>query len=77
MNDQDRACLDGILQLSHALRTVHEYRRSLQDLWSRTTASHEKLLLALQDWCNQAEASGIKALQEFAAYLRSYTLQHA
>jgi len=26
----------------------------------------------LQDWCNRAEASGIKALQDFSLRLRTY-----
>jgi stearoyl-CoA desaturase (delta-9 desaturase) len=32
-------------------------------------------LQSLQEWCRQAEATGIKALQEFAHFLRGYTLQ--
>jgi stearoyl-CoA desaturase (delta-9 desaturase) len=30
---------------------------------------------SLQEWCRQAEATGIAALQEFARRLRRYTLQ--
>jgi stearoyl-CoA desaturase (delta-9 desaturase) len=30
------------------------------------------LLHQLQDWCVRAEASGIKALQDFSLRLRSY-----
>jgi len=77
LNERDRDRLQGVLQLSQALRTVYEFRSQLQALWGLTTASHEKLLLALQDWCTQAEASGIQALQEFARSLRSYSLQPA
>ena len=36
--------------------------------------SQERLLQALEDWCKQAEASGIRALQEFARTLPSYSL---
>jgi len=75
MNERDRDRLQDALQFSQTLRTVYEYRQQLNDLWSRTTASHEKLLAGLQEWCNQAEASGIQALQEFARSLRSYSLQ--
>lgn len=75
MNERDRLRLHDVLQLSQSLQTVYEYRQQLNELWSRTTASHEKLLAGLQDWCNQAEASGIKALQDFARSLRSYSLQ--
>jgi stearoyl-CoA desaturase (delta-9 desaturase) len=75
MNARDKARLQGVLQNSQALRTVYEYRGRLQAVWGRTTANHEKLLLSLQDWCNQAENSGIKYLQDFAKSLRSYSLR--
>lgn len=77
MNDRDRDRLQVALQLSQTLRTVYEYRQQLNALWSRTTASHEKLLSGLQEWCNQAESSGIQSLQEFARSLRSYSMQSA
>ncbi|HXH03873.1 MAG TPA: fatty acid desaturase [Candidatus Competibacteraceae bacterium] len=70
-----RVRLHGVLDLSHSLRTVYEYRIRLQALWERTTASHDKLLAGLQEWCAQAEASGIQALREFARSLRGYSVQ--
>ncbi len=75
MNAQDKARLQGVLQFSQALRTVYEYRTQLQQLWTRTTASHEKLLSGLQEWCNRAENSGNQYLRDFAQSLRSYSLQ--
>jgi stearoyl-CoA desaturase (delta-9 desaturase) len=39
--------------------------------------SNESLLQHLKDWIAQAEASGIKVLQDFAATLRGYSLQPA
>lgn len=72
---QDRHRLQDVLSISQRLRIVYEYRRSLQDIWNRTTTGHEKLLVALQEWCARAEVSGIKCLQEFASYLRSYSLR--
>jgi stearoyl-CoA desaturase (delta-9 desaturase) len=77
LNAQDRARLQGVLQLSQALRTVYEYRAQLQELWGRRSASHEKLLAGLQEWCMRAESSGIGYLQDFARSLRSYSLQPA
>ncbi len=74
LDDQERDRLQNALSASQQLRTVYEYRLKLQAIWGRTTASHEKLLAALQDWCAQAEASGIEALRDFAHTLRSYTL---
>jgi stearoyl-CoA desaturase (delta-9 desaturase) len=54
---------------------VIDYRRRLQEVWERTTASQDALLQSLQEWCRQAEASGIRSLAEFAHTLRRYTLQ--
>ncbi len=75
LDQQERDRLQTALSISQTLRTVYDYRLSLQAIWNRTTASHEKLLASLQDWCAQAEASGIQYLKDFAQSLRSYSLQ--
>jgi stearoyl-CoA desaturase (delta-9 desaturase) len=49
-----------------------ELRAELAALWERSHATREQLLVQLQNWCERAEASGVKALQEFAARLRCY-----
>jgi stearoyl-CoA desaturase (delta-9 desaturase) len=70
-----RERLAQLLQHSQTLAVVVDYRKRLQDLWDRTAASQEAMLQSLQEWCRQAEASGIRALAEFARSLRHYTLQ--
>ncbi len=70
-----RKYLQELLQNSEALQTVYEFRRKLQELWNETYASHERLIQAIIQWCKEAEATGIKVLQEFAQSLRSYALQ--
>lgn len=75
LGEHERDQLCKALNISQTLRTVYEFRLGLQNIWSRTTASHEKLLVALQEWCALAEASGIQALQDFARDLRSYSLR--
>ncbi len=77
LNEGDRGKLQDLLSLSERLQTVYEHRRRLQGLWQLTNASHDKLLAALQDWCTQAEASGIRALQDFSRSLRGYSLAPA
>ncbi len=67
-----KAQLPQILGTSAALRTFYELRAELSTLWERSTATREQLLQQLQDWCTRAEASGIKALQEFSLRLRCY-----
>jgi stearoyl-CoA desaturase (delta-9 desaturase) len=55
-----------------ALRTVLEYRQQLISLWEQAHVSNDRLVAQLREWCAQAEASGIRSLQEFAASLREY-----
>jgi stearoyl-CoA desaturase (delta-9 desaturase) len=69
--------LREILSDNAALETVHEFREKLQALWSGANVSNEKLLSQLKEWCAEAEASGIKVLEEFAARLRSYQMAPA
>ncbi len=57
---------------SKVLQTMHEMRVELSAIWERSHFSADQLLQQLQDWCVRAEASGIKALQEFSLRLRSY-----
>jgi stearoyl-CoA desaturase (delta-9 desaturase) len=77
LGPQDRDRLQNVLKDSQALRTVYEFRARLQEIWGRTTVNHEKLLAALQQWCAEAESSGIQCLRDFAHSLRSYSLRIA
>jgi stearoyl-CoA desaturase (delta-9 desaturase) len=77
LNEDARAKLQAVLSQSAQLQTVYQYKQRLQQIWQRSAETHENLLHALQDWCKQAEATGIKALQEFARKLRAYSLQPA
>jgi stearoyl-CoA desaturase (Delta-9 desaturase) len=69
--------LKEVLANNQALQTVHEFRERLRVLWSGSNMSNESLLQHLKDWIVQAEASGIKVLQDFAASLRGYAMQPA
>jgi stearoyl-CoA desaturase (Delta-9 desaturase) len=57
---------------SKALKTMHEMRVELGEIWERSHASREQLLQQLQDWCTRAEFSEINALRDFSLRLRSY-----
>ncbi len=77
MDERARAKRDTALRVNDRLHTVYEYRRQLQELFTSRTLSQEGLVQSLQEWCASAEASGIHALQEFAAHLRGYRLKAA
>ena len=75
MDDAGRQRLQDALGASETLRVVHEYGNQLQAIWNSAGMSQERLLQALQEWCNKAEATGIQRLQEFAEALRGYSLK--
>jgi stearoyl-CoA desaturase (delta-9 desaturase) len=77
LDEGARARLREVLAANHALKTVHEYRERLQVLWSGANMSNERLLAHLRDWIAQAEASGVKVLQDFAGELRGYAMRPA
>jgi stearoyl-CoA desaturase (delta-9 desaturase) len=77
LDARSRGMLEGVLARFADLRTVYQYRERLQAVWNRSAASHEMLLQALQDWCQQAEATGVKALEDFAQRLKGYSMNPA
>jgi stearoyl-CoA desaturase (delta-9 desaturase) len=68
----DQIKLAAALGKSRALQTVYSMRRELMALWERSAASKEHLVRGLQDWCQRADASGVRHLVEFSRRLRSY-----
>ncbi|HSX20455.1 MAG TPA: fatty acid desaturase [Gammaproteobacteria bacterium] len=77
VDDAERKRLESFLAETKQLKVAYQFRKQLQDIWARTTASQKELIDALQDWCKQAEETGINCLQDFVRYLRSYTIQAA
>jgi stearoyl-CoA desaturase (delta-9 desaturase) len=74
LDEQDHRVLNEALEQSQRLHTVYQFKQQLKALWSRSSLNQAKRLQWLQEWCAEAERTGIDALQEFADYLRGYTL---
>jgi len=72
LDEGSRARLAELMDGNTTLRTVLEYRQQLIGLWEQAHVSNERLVAQLREWCAQAEASGIRSLQDFAASLRGY-----
>jgi stearoyl-CoA desaturase (Delta-9 desaturase) len=72
LDEAERRRLAETLPKSRALATVYAMRHELAALWGRSMASRDELVAQLQDWCQRAEASGIRSLAEFSMRLRSY-----
>ena len=74
LDERAKQRLEQVLAQSQTLETVYQFREQLRDLWERTAPNQEALLKSLQDWCQQAEDTGIQALETFARNLRGYSL---
>jgi len=59
------------------IHTLVEYRRRLAAVLEARTSNASEALHNLQAWCREAEASGIRALQEYSQRLKGYSLQPA
>ena len=70
--EEARRVLHDQLERYEVLRRVVEYRDGLQHLWNEASANQAKAVAQLKEWCEQAEASGIRALREFSLGLPAY-----
>jgi stearoyl-CoA desaturase (delta-9 desaturase) len=77
LDENAKLRLSELLEDNAALQTVHEFRERLSELWGGANVSNERLLAQLKEWCAEAEASGIKVLEDFAQRLRWYQLAPA
>jgi len=77
LDEAAREKLHTVLDDNDHLRRVYELREKLVKIWEQANVSNEHLLAQLKAWCAEAEASGIRSLEEFAARLRGYALQPA
>jgi stearoyl-CoA desaturase (delta-9 desaturase) len=56
------------------IKTLVEYRAQLAEVLENRSHDASERLKRLQAWCAQAEASGVRALQEYSARLKGYAL---
>ncbi|HEX7037413.1 MAG TPA: fatty acid desaturase [Pseudomonadales bacterium] len=66
--------ISEILGRSPKLQTIYEFKERLQGVWAKRGGNAEELLGELKAWCLDAEASGIQALKDFVAEIRSYSM---
>jgi stearoyl-CoA desaturase (delta-9 desaturase) len=74
LDETARTRLQKALEQSQRLQTVYTMKQKLADIWQRSATTQENLIQALQDWCHEAEATGIHALREFSNKVRTYSL---
>lgn len=74
LDENSKQHIHIVLEKHQPLQLVYLYRQKLQTIWSRTTATHQELLSALQQWCKEAEETGINSLHKFAAQLKKLSV---
>lgn len=74
LDDASRQRLAELMERCPSLATVVEFRAELRALWEDANRSNDRLVAELREWCARAEASGIRALEEFAHRVRGYRL---
>jgi len=62
--------LQQLLAAHPMLRTVHDCQEQLRQLWGTVASTQEDAAARFASWCGRAEASGIRALEQFAGTLR-------
>jgi len=72
MHVSQRTTLAMVLENFHSLNIAYQFRIKLQEIWNRSTASQKELMDALQEWCQQAEATGIERLRAYSYSLKTY-----
>jgi stearoyl-CoA desaturase (Delta-9 desaturase) len=77
LDSASRERLSAWIDSRPMLARVYDYRRRLNEVLERSGKTSDALLQALQDWCADAERSGIAQLEEFARRLRGYQLKSA
>lgn len=75
LNPEARVQLQQWVEQRPRIRTLVEHRARLSALLEARSQNASEALHNLQVWCREAEASGNRALQEYAARLKGYSLQ--
>lgn len=77
LSQKARNRLNRLLEAREQLRLVYAYKQSLQNVWLKTASSQKELVESLQQWCRQAEESGLDVLKQFAQQIKAYVPVYA
>ncbi|MFN7836112.1 MAG: fatty acid desaturase [Burkholderiaceae bacterium] len=72
LNPNQRESLNELFKRSEKMKILYDMRTDLRTLWEKSNLSREQMLHHLQQWCERAEASGIRLLEELAMRVRRY-----
>jgi stearoyl-CoA desaturase (delta-9 desaturase) len=71
LNVDEKNTVFRIKEHSPLLQKIFTLRAELTMLWQRSNLNRDELLIRLQDWCANAEASGIRKIQLFSLRLKA------
>ncbi len=74
VDENNKQRLSTLFEHCQRLHQVYQFRLRLQAIWDRAAANQKESLEALQEWCHQAEATGIEALRQFSHKLKTYAV---
>lgn len=77
LNPEARAQLQAWIDARPRIQALIEHRKRLADVLESRGHDAAERLRQLQAWCAEAEASGVRALQDYAVRLRGYALVQA
>ncbi len=69
---EQQAKVSEMCEASEHVKTLVDMRAQLSSIWDRSNHSGEQLLKRLQQWCEEAEASGVRALQELSMQMKRF-----
>lgn len=72
LSARSQSRLEVLLARYEQLQVVYFYRQSLQNVWKKTASSQRELIESLQQWCKQAEDSGLEVLRQFSEHMKGY-----
>jgi stearoyl-CoA desaturase (delta-9 desaturase) len=67
--------MNRVLLQDETLATIYRFKLQLREIWTRSSKDGSNRADRLRAWCAASEQSGIRALEEFAVYLRGYQLE--
>lgn len=77
IDEARKETLNMTLAQFNQLSTAYRLRLQLQNLWQETAATQKDMVESLRQWCQEAEATGIKVLRDFSNYIKTFVVQPA
>ncbi len=75
LDDEAKELFKQYIQTSPTIETIIKYRDELKSIWESNGKTSEEMIEAIRIWCQNAEKSGVKVLQDYALKLQTYRLK--